>query len=334
MVIIILFILLAFSALFSGLTVGLMGLDIYSLRRKIKSGNKDALKVYEIRKDGTLLLTTLLLGNVAVNAIISIILGNHLNGVLAAFVATGIIFIICEILPQAVMSRYGMKFGVRFAWIVKIAIFLFYPICKPISWALNKFLGHEKQSYMNRKELVNMLDEYEGHLPESAIDSDEQRIARGSLMFSHKTVADVMTPNTVALLLESSQVLDEAFFQTLKQSGFSRFPVYENDKNNIIGILYIKDLIGVLPGVKVKDIYDPYIHTVHPENKLDLVLNQFIQKRMHLFIVSDEFGGFEGVISLEDVLEQILDTEIVDEDDKHPDLRSVAKSIIAKKSKK
>ena len=334
MILLTLLILLAFSALFSGLTVGLMGLDVYVLRRKIKSGNKDALKVYEIRKDGTLLLTTLLLGNVAINAAISIILGEHLDGVLAGFVATAIIFIACEIIPQAIMSRYGMKFGAQFAWIVKIMMYIFYPICGPIAWALNKFLGHETPSRMSKKELVSMLDEYEAHLPESAIDSDEQRIARGSLMFSHKTVADVMTPSTVVLLLEASQILDEAFLQTLKQSGFSRFPVYENDKNNLTGILYIKDLVGIAPGVKVKDIYDPYINTVDPEDKLDAVLNQFIQKRVHLFAVVDEFGGFEGVISLEDVLEQILDTEIIDEDDKHPDLRRVARNIIQSKIKK
>ena len=179
-----------------------------------------------------------------------------------------------------------------------------------------------------------MIEEYEAHLPESAIDTDEQRIARGSLMFSHRTVADVMTPNTVAITLEVAQTLNTETIQSLKQSGFSRFPVSENDKNNIVGILYWRDLVGVPLDTPVRNVYDPYVNFVEPEDKLDAVLNEFIQKRTHLFVVRDEFGGFEGVITLEDVLEEIVGTEIIDEEDKHADLRRVAKSIVQNKGKK
>ena len=331
---IILILLLGFSALFSGLTIGLMGLDIYALRRKIKSGNKDALKVYEIRKDGTLLLTTLLLGNVAINATISIILGKILPGVIAGIVATAVIFIACEIIPQAVMSRHALRIGARLAGVVRVVIWILFPICWPISWALNHFLGKELPHHLSKRELVSMIDEYEAHLPESAIDSDEQRIARGSLMFSNKTVADVMTPNTVAITLDIAQALDAATIQHLKQSGLSRFPVYENDKNNIVGILYWRDLVGVALGTPVRNVYDAYVYFVEPEDKLDAMLNQFIQQRTHLFVVRDEFGGFEGVITLEDILEEIVGTEIVDEKDKHTDLRRVARKIVEDKAKK
>jgi metal transporter CNNM len=333
MITIVLLVLLAFSALFSGLTIGLMGLDVYTLRRKIKSGNKDALKVYEIRKEGTLLLTTLLFGNVAINAVVSIILGELLGGVLAGFIATGVIFIACEIVPQAVMSRHALRFGATFAGVVRFFMWVLYPICGPLAWILNRFLGHELHHHLSKKELISMIEEYEAHLPESAIDVDEQRIAKGSLMYSHKTVADVMTPTTVAIVAELSQVLDQSTIDLLKQSGLSRFPVYEDDRNNIIGILYWRDLVGVQLGTPVKDIYDPYVHFVSPEDKLDNVLNQFIQKRVHLFVVRDEFGSFLGVISLEDVLEQIVGAEIVDEDDKHADLRSVARTMADKNSK-
>jgi metal transporter CNNM len=334
MIVILLFVLLAFSALFSGLTIGLMGLDIYALRRKVKSGSKDALKVYEVRKDGTLLLTTLLLGNVAINAVVSIILGQVLGGVLAGFVATAVIFIACEIIPQAVMSRHALRIGAQFAGVVRFFIFILYPLCGPIAWVLNRFLGNELHHHLSKKELISMIDEYEGHLPESAIDSDEQRIARGSLMYSHKTVTDVMTPHTVTIVVEVLQVLDEVTIKALKESGFSRFPVYEKDKNNIIGILYWRDLVGVALGTPVKDVYDKYVNFVEPEDKLDAVLNEFIQKRVHLFVVRNEFGGLEGVISLEDVLEEIVGTEIIDEEDHHPDMRRVARSIVAGKEKK
>ncbi len=331
--IILLLVLLTVSALFSGLTVGLMGLDIYALRRKMKTGNKDALKVYAIRKDGTLLLTTLLLGNVAINAAISIILGEVVGGILAGFIATAVIFVACEIVPQAIMSRQALRFGAQFAGLIQFFMWILYPICKPIAWALNKFLGHESQHKLSKKELISIIEEYEAHLPESAIDGDEQRIARGSLTFSHRTVEEVMTPNTVVVMLEVSQILDDVMIQTIRQSGFSRFPVYEKDKNNIIGILYLRDLIGISSNTAVKQLYDPFVYFVEPDETLDTVLNRFIEKKMHLFVVKDEFGAFDGVISMEDIIEEIVGTEIVDEDDQHPDLRRVARSIIQEKAK-
>jgi metal transporter CNNM len=254
--------------------------------------------------------------------------------VVAGFIATAVIFIACEVVPQAAMSRNALHLGAKFAGLVRLIIWILYPICGPIAWALNTFLGHELKAQVSKKELISMIDEYEAHLPDSAIDTDEQRIARGSLMFSHKTVADVMTPSTVSILVESSQILDEATVTYLKQTGFSRFPVYEKEKDNLIGILYWRDLVGVSFGKLVKEVYDPYIYFVEPEDKLDSVLNQFIQRHMHLFAVRDEFGAFLGVISLEDVLEEIIGTEIVGEDDKHPDLRRVARSIAEKKTQK
>ncbi len=332
MTLIILIILLAVSALLSGLVIGLMGLDIYALRRKVRSGNKDALKVYEIRKEGTLLLTTLLLGNVAINSAVSIILGDVVGGVLAGFIATAVIFIACEIIPQAIMSRHALAFGARFAGFVRVLMWLFYPICWPLAWILNKTLGQEINHHLTKKELISMIEEYEAHLPESAIDVDEQRIARGSLLYSHRTVADVMTPTTVTIMVELSQTLDEQTLASLKQSGFSRLPVYEGDINTIVGILYWRDLVGVPLGESVKKYYDPHVHFVDPDDKLDAVLNQFIQRRMHLFAVRDEFGVFLGVISLEDVLEEIIGTEIVGEDDRHPDMRRVARTIAEKKA--
>ena len=187
---------------------------------------------------------------------------------------------------------------------------------------------------MNKKELISVIDEYESHLPDSAIDSDEQRIARGSLMFSHRSVSDVMTPATVSILLDINQKLDTETISSLRQSGFSRFPVYEGDRNNLVGILYWRDLVGVTADSSVKNVYDPYIHFVSPEDKLDGVLNQFISNKVHLFAVRDEFGNFMGVITLEDIIEEIMGTEIVDEEDKHPDLRRFARRIIQNKMQK
>jgi len=124
----IILVLILFSALFSGLTIGLLGLDKSELEIKMKTGDKNAVKIYSVRKNGNLLLVTLLLGNVLVNSILSVYLGNLFTGVIAVLVSTALIVIFGEILPQAIFYRHAMKFGVYFVPLVKLFQIILFPI--------------------------------------------------------------------------------------------------------------------------------------------------------------------------------------------------------------
>lgn len=312
-----------FSALFAGLTLGLMGLDLSTLRRKMEHGDKDAARVYKIRENGMFLLTTLLLGNAAASAFFSILVGDLLNGFWAGVVATGALFIVGEILPQAVVSRFALKFGAQTAPFVQVIMWIFSPICYPISWILNKILGKEIPTSYTKRDLISIIED-DNASPTSEVDKDEKRIARGAFSFSHRKVEHVMTPNTVVKIVHTEDVIDSKLLAELKDSGYSRLPVATNDPNQFVGILYLKDLLGVEIPTKVIDIMDNTIHFVHPDDPLDIVLDQFIKTKMHLFVVLDEFGGFEGVITVEDIIEEIIGTEIMDEDDTVPDLRQEA----------
>jgi CBS domain containing-hemolysin-like protein len=134
-----------------------------------------------------------------------------------------------------------------------------------------------------------------------------------------------MTPNTVVKTVRADDVIDEAYLADLKDSGYSRLPVGTDDPNQFVGILYLKDLLGIKIPIIVRDVMDGTVHFVNTSDPLDTVLDQFIKTKMHLFVVLDEFGGFEGVITVEDVIEEIIGTEIMDEDDVTPDLRQEAK---------
>jgi len=112
------------SALFSGLTLGLMGLNVHDLKRKSDLGDEDAAAIYPIRKDGNLLLTTLLLGNVAVNTILAVLLTEFASGLVASLIATSLIFLFGEIIPQAIISRYALTFGARMIPFVRIVRFI------------------------------------------------------------------------------------------------------------------------------------------------------------------------------------------------------------------
>lgn len=313
-----------FSALFAGLTLGLMGLDLSTLRRKMEHGDKDAERVYKIRENGMFLLTTLLLGNAAASAFFSILVGAMLDGFWAGIVATGALFIIGEILPQAVLSRFALSFGARTAPLIRFIMIIFSPICYPISWILNKLLGKEVPTSYTKRDLLSIIAD-DKTTSNGDVDHDERRIAHGAFSFSHRNVDHVMTPNTVVKIVHVDDIINEEYLADLKDSGYSRLPVGTDDPNQFVGILYLKDLIGVAIPTKVKDVMDGTVHFVNASDPLDTVLDQFIKTKMHLFVVLDEFGGFEGVITVEDVIEEIIGAEIMDEDDVTPDLRQEAK---------
>ncbi|MFQ5632680.1 MAG: CNNM domain-containing protein [bacterium] len=312
------FVLVCFSALFSGLTLGLMSLDAYDLKRKIGIGDKDAQKIYSVRRNGNLLLCTLLLGNVAVNAALSIYLGSIASGLVAGMIATGLILIFGEILPQAVFSRYAIIFGARTIWLVKIFRFILYPITAPLAWLLDRLLGEEIPTIYTKRELMKIIEEHE-ESTDSHVDEDEEKIVIGALSFSDKYVYEVMTPRTVVTAIEKSAILSDEVIHKLKEVGKSRIPVYDQRIDNVVGILFLRNLLGV--DYKDKPV-EQFIETnVFFVNE---VFNMFIASKQHLFIVVDEFGGMDGVISIEDILEEIIGTEIVDEFDKYADMRAIA----------
>ena len=324
----IIIILVLLSGLFSGLTLGLLSLDKNEMERKVSLGNKQAKKIFAVRKKGNLLLCTLLLGNVGVNSTLAIFLGNITSGVVAGLAATGLIVIFGEIIPQATFARYALPLGAKTAWLVKIFIFILFPICWPIAWVLDKTLGEEISNIYSKRELIQIIREH-GDSKKSDLDSDEERIIEGALSFSDKNAEQIMTPRTVVYALEVNTCLDEKLLNKIKEEGFTRIPIYENSIDNVVGILYAKDLINIKLNVKIKDIYKKEkVLTVSKQQKLDQLLNMFIGSKVHLALVKNEYHGLAGVVALEDVIEEILKREIVDETDHTPDLQKKARTKI------
>ncbi len=321
----IVFVLISFSALFSGLTLGLMGLSRSELKRKAEIGDLNAKKIYKIRKNGNLLLTTLLIGNVAVNATLSIFLGAITSGILAGIIATILIVVFGEIIPQAVFSRFALKLGAKMAPLVRLLLWIFYPVTAPIALLLDKVLGDELPTIYSKQELIKLIEEHED-AGESDIDEDEERILKGALTFSDKKVVDIMTPRTVVEQFRSDTVINKDFLEKVRNSAFSRFPIYEDSEDNIIGLLFASDLIGFSPSEKtLKEFTLRKPIFILESESLDNALTRFLKTRKHLFVVKDEFSSITGVLSLEDILEEILEQEIMDEKDKHADLRAVAR---------
>jgi metal transporter CNNM len=303
------------SAFFSGLTLGFFSLNKDDLKRKASLGDVDARKVYNIRKNGNLLLCTLLIGNVAVNSTLSIFLGSIVSGVVAGFVATGLIVVFGEILPQSIFSRYALLLGARFAWVVRVVIFIFYPVCFPLAYVLDKILSDEMSTVYSKKELIEIIDEHENS-DFSDIDRDDERIIKGALSFSDKIVHDVMIPRSKMYFLNAKKKFTKTLIREIYKMGHSRVPVYGDNRDDVVGVLFVKDLIMQdWKEKKIIDVMRSSVVYVRDDDNLDTVLNKFQRTKRIMFVVRNEHKEVCGIITVEDLLEEIIGREIVDEFD-------------------
>jgi len=329
-------VLLLMSGLFSGLTLGLLGLDPTSLKIVAKGDTENAKyaqDVMPIRAKGNLLLCTLLLGNVAVNSALSILLAKFTGGILGFALSTAFIVIFGEIIPQAACSRYALYIGSKVICIVKILIFFISPLAWPISKLLDWILGDEFGLVYTNRELRNLV---ELHTMEGDLPTESAGIMTGALDFSKLTVESVMTEWKSVFYLKSDARLDFECLERIFKSGHSRVPVvevsgtqFEQQQQHVIGLLFVKDLILLDPEdeLPVRNIIDTFLHDLkHIEHNTSVktVMDEFRHGRSHLAIVrkvvAHKVNGEViyknvGIVTLEDIIENILNMEIEDEFD-------------------
>ena len=322
---IILGVLLTLSAICSGMTLGMMSLNVAELERKITLGDNNARKILVVRKHGSLLLCSLLLSHTAVNSAISVFMSSVTSGLIAGAISTILIVIFGEIMPQALFSRHALKYGSKMVWLVRFFMFITYPISKPISILIDKVFGQELPTKWDKKEIAEIIKDHE----EGIIDSDESRIIIGALNFSDKRVKDVLTPSTEVFMIEKSEVITKELLHTIKDQAFSRIPIYDEMRDNVIGILYAKKLIGDEysgKNITAGELCDrEQIMSYRDDAKLDMVLNNLLKTKRHLSFVFNEFGTFNGIVTMEDIVEEIINVEILDESDDVADLQKQAK---------
>jgi len=241
-------ILILLSALFSGLTLGLMGLDKTGLEIVMDGDDKEASEaaraIYPVRANGNRLLCTLLLGNVAVNALLSILMADISGGLIGFLVSTISIVIFGEILPQAACSRYALQIGRRTVPLVKFILVLFCPVSAPIAFCLDKILGHELGTTYSKAEMRKLL---EIHVKEGRFNQETGTAMTGALKYQDVTVKEIMTPLKNTFMLDAEEKFSFETITKVFRTGFSRIPVYEVSVNNIIGLLFVKDLIFIDP---------------------------------------------------------------------------------------
>ena len=310
-------VLLVCSALISGTEVAFFSLQLKSLEDEDQSSDLALRRVIALLKKPKRLLATILVANNFINIAIVLVfavlsdsfLGEVENPIVMLIIEVGIItsliLIFGEILPKVYANRNALQFSKRMSFIISILdryllFWITYPMSKTTSF-LEKRLG-DQQNQFSVDKLSQALELTGDH----ETTSDEQRILEGIVNFGNTDTREVMCPRMDMFALSDELTIEEILPIILEQ-GFSRIPVFQEKKDNIKGILYTKDLLPNLdnPNFVWQDILKPPIYV--PENKkLDDLLKEFQQKKIHLAIVVDEYGGTSGLITLEDIMEEIV----------------------------
>lgn len=310
------------SALFSGLVLGLLSLDITDLEILRKCGTENerdyAAAIIPMRRHSNLLLCSLVLGNVIVNAGIQILLDSVFPGWVSFISTTICITIFGEILPQAVCARHGLAIGAKTIWITWIIIAITLPVAYPLSRVLDLVLGEEIAFVYDRERLQEYIRITKSY---NNLDAQEINIITGALRIKKVTIGQVMTKLKDVFMLDLDTIINYSVMLLIVKKGFSRIPVYSKCRKNVVGLLMIRDLALVNPQSEVllKSIILFYKHpiiTVDESNTLDVVFNYFREGKSHMALVREhKKKDVIGVVTMEDIIEEVLQVEINDETD-------------------
>ncbi|KAJ9250765.1 hypothetical protein DTO195F2_8054 [Paecilomyces variotii] len=325
---------------FAGLTIALMGQDEIYLQVIKTSGEgtekKNAASVLRLLQKGKhWVLVTLLLSNVITNETLPIILDRSLGGGWPAVVGSTVLIVIFgEIVPQSICVRYGLPIGAWMAPCVLILMYIMSPVAWPVAKLLDYLLGKDHGTIYKKAGLKTLVTLHKtlGKAGEQ-LNSDEVTIISAVLDLKDKSVGSIMTPMEDVFTMSADAVLDEPTMDLILSQGYSRIPIHAPDNpQNFVGMLLVKMLITYDPE-DCKMVRDFALATL-PETRAETscldIVNFFQEGKSHMVLVSEYPGedhGALGVVTLEDVIEELIGEEIIDESDVFIDVHKAIRRL-------
>jgi metal transporter CNNM len=309
--------LVAASAVCSGLNIAVMSLDLADLRRKAKLGNRAAQRILPLRRNAHLTLASILLANVAAVSATSLVLDQRFNGWVAGLLSTLLIVIFGEIIPQALFSKNPLFWSSVFSPVLKLLTVITYVVSKPLQLLLDRLFPHERAKLQSRHELGLLITEHRDN-KYSELDDDEIEIMRGALQLSEKRVRDIMTDIRHTYWLPPDAELDAGKIDEIKAKGFSRIPIFNNRLTKCYGLLLMKDLVDIDFDDHPQPLHNLPLHPtqlVGSMTALDTMFRKFMAAGAHLIPIEKD-DEIIGIVTIEDLLEEIIGHEIEDETDR------------------
>lgn len=322
-------VLLILSAFFSASETAFTSLSFLQIRMLETDRKRSGKLAAMLAKKPDVLLTTILIGNNIVNLTASALtttLAINLWGSAAIGLSTGaltfLILIFGEITPKHLAISYNTAVAKFAAYPIKVLIIILYPIIAVVRWLsslITRLFAREKSGSLSLESLMHVVDVAED---EGIVDEYETSLVQRVLHFSEAPVKSIMTHRTEVFSLPDSTTLQEAF-PPIVASGYSRIPVYHDSPENIVGILLVRDVLAAEVEGRLEETLEQFIHPpifVPETRKLDDMLFQFQREKLQIAVVLDEYGGLSGIVSMEDIVEQLFG-EIYDEHETGDPLR-------------
>lgn len=317
-------VLIGLSAFFSGLEVALVGVRKSKVSQLVNQKAKGSKALHKLKSNPGWMMASVNLGNNLVNvasASLATSVAINLFGDEGLGIAIGImtflILVFGEITPKTYCNANSTKIALRFSRILLAFSYAFYPLVKMFELITRAMVKVTGSSYLppplTEDEIKGVIDQ---GFAEKALEHEERQLVHGALNFDEVIIRAVMTPRTRMFTLNSKMMLFEAL-PLINQSGFSRVPIYEKNKDNIVGIVHVRDILKYLENDQKMVILQQIARKpifVSKEKKVSDLLKEMQGRQTHMAIVLDEFGGVEGCVTLEDLLEEIVG-EIRDETD-------------------
>lgn len=320
------------SAFFSGTEIAYTSLSKLKMMRENENPTAVQKLVGFIYNHYDFALSTVLVGNNLVNigatsvaTVLAVKLAASMDGKITddtassivTIVMTVLILIIGEITPKMIARRCNEGFAKMAAYPLLVLMILFFPVVWITTCIVNLFSklwtkDDEQQVTITEEEFENLLDTAED---EGIIDENETELLQSALEFTDMDAADILTPRIDVVGFEVNDSMDY-ILQVINETQFSRFPVYERTIDHVVGILYVKHLLKELVDKKDVQMKDLLLEPVYIPKTMHLhdIMDEFRSHRTHMVIVADEYGGIMGIVTMEDVLEQLVG-EIWDEND-------------------
>ena len=315
-------ILVGFSAFFSASETAFSSLNQIRLKSRAEDGDSSAARVLAMAEQYDKLLSTILIGNNIVNIAAASIgtilftqmLGAERGATMSTIVLTIIVLIFGEVTPKSLAKEMPEKVATA----VSPFLVLLMALMTPLTWLFTqwkKLLGHFVHSgeadTITEGELMTMVSEAEN---DGELTDRESELIRSAIEFDDVEVEEILTPRVDVVAVEDDIPLEE-LAQTFAESGYSRLPVYHGTIDNIIGVVHEKDfyIARLKKATKIDDLVVPTLYTTG-STQISQLLRTLREQHHHLAVVVDEYGGTEGIITLEDILEELVG-EIWDEHD-------------------
>ena len=315
-------ILVGFSAFFSASETAFSSLNQIRLKSRAEDGDSSAARVLAMAEQYDKLLSTILIGNNIVNIAAASIgtilftqmLGAERGATVSTIVLTIIVLIFGEVTPKSLAKEMPEKVATA----VSPFLVLLMALMTPLTWLFTqwkKLLGHFVHSgeadTITEGELITMVSEAES---DGELTDRESELIRSAIEFDDVEVEEILTPRVDVVAVEDDIPLEE-LAQTFAESGYSRLPVYHGTIDNIIGVVHEKDfyIARLKKATKIDDLVVPTLYTTG-STQISQLLRTLREQHHHLAVVVDEYGGTEGIITLEDILEELVG-EIWDEHD-------------------